>query len=161
MSLFTFPSLFTSISQAITGLVSAAATLLSVPSLITGLSNLAQRLLDALFPADEQAPPDTVDNLPVSDPAEPSPEETPADTNPASDDGDSLDLSINIDNDSGALAFGAGIAPEDVHVSQTETDLILTIGDNGNEITVNNDAIDEIHFVGGTVWTTDDIAALL
>jgi len=73
------------------------------------------------------------------------------------DRGDSSDFDV--------LVFGAGIDPGDVTAaSDGDGGVILTIGSNGDSIQLVNqlagpdDAVEEIHFANGTIWTAADLA---
>ncbi len=58
-----------------------------------------------------------------------------------------------------ALVFGAGISAEDVTISKTGNDVILTIGASGETLTLKSQAgttasywVEEVRFADGTVW---------
>ena len=58
-----------------------------------------------------------------------------------------------------ALVFGAGISSEDVTISKTGNDVILTIGASGETLTLKSQAgatasywVEEVRFADGTVW---------
>jgi Ca2+-binding RTX toxin-like protein len=67
--------------------------------------------------------------------------------------GDGRDQIIDSDGTLDVIRFGWGIAPEDVLASSTDAGIVLSIGGNGDEIAVNDGAIEEVHFAGGGVWT--------
>ena len=72
------------------------------------------------------------------------------------------------ESDMDVLVFGAGISASVVAVaSDGDEGIILTIGSNGDAIQIvhqmaaSNDAVEEIRFADGTVWTAADIAGAL
>jgi Ca2+-binding RTX toxin-like protein len=75
-------------------------------------------------------------------------------------------------NDRDVLKFSADIAPQDVVLGRRDDDLILSIKDSSDSVTVQahffededeyvSYFIDQVHFSDGTVWTKDDILTLL
>ncbi|MBX9826325.1 MAG: pre-peptidase C-terminal domain-containing protein [Xanthobacteraceae bacterium] len=75
-------------------------------------------------------------------------------------------------SDTDVLILGAGIDPDDVSLSvEGDGDVILTIGSNGDVIrlvnqlsgpeTESEDAVEEVRFADGTVWTAADIVDLI
>ncbi|MDR1462628.1 MAG: hypothetical protein LBI68_05770 [Azoarcus sp.] len=59
------------------------------------------------------------------------------------------------------IEFGDGIAPGDIAVDQFRNTTTLSFNDGNDTIAFNTDGIEEIHFADGTVWTPDDIAAMV
>ncbi|WP_197410485.1 calcium-binding protein [Sphingopyxis sp. H081] len=58
-----------------------------------------------------------------------------------------------------ALVFGAGILADDVSISRSGNDIILTIGSTGEKVTIKNQAssttsywVEEVRFADGTIW---------
>ena len=66
-------------------------------------------------------------------------------------------------NDVDTIEFGAGIAPEQITVRRQYDDLVLAIGQDGDQITIESYFYDETRrieqfkFADGTVWTGSDI----
>ena len=79
--------------------------------------------------------------------------------------GDGADTIQDRGSDTDILLLGAGIAAADVTLDFQGSDLLLTIGTDGDFILLINqsdsasDAVEEIHFADGTVVTSDDLLA--
>jgi Ca2+-binding RTX toxin-like protein len=71
-------------------------------------------------------------------------------------------------SDTDVLTLGVGIDPGDVSLARDgDSDVILTIGSDGdsirlaNQLSGSDDAVEEVHFANGTVWTAADIADMI
>lgn len=75
--------------------------------------------------------------------------------------GSGRDQIIDTGGDLDIIQFDEGIAPEDIEVEQFFGITVLNYDSGKGRITFNTDAIEEVHFDDGTVWSPDDIAAML
>ncbi|MDR0702590.1 MAG: hypothetical protein LBF61_09340 [Azoarcus sp.] len=75
--------------------------------------------------------------------------------------GDGRDQILDTGGDLDIISLGEDILTDDIEVTQFRNTTVLSFNSGKDRITFNTDGIEEVHFADGTVWTADDIAALV